>query len=661
MAITYVEGSTVTKGNDWCSFIGYEYNADPYPNDYYRISTYMGFHTKGGWVESGTRKYTLTESGGSSGSATEKGKPKIANNTHHIAISKPDWHWQRKASAYTITISGKIVYSGSNHDGTSTVSKSFTIPALPYFTLSYNANGGSVSPTSKSVQYKSAVGTLPTPTRTGYTFAGWNISSSYVMPASNVTATASWNIIQYTISYNANGGSGAPSAQTKNYGTNITLSSTVPTKNGYTFLGWSTSSTATSATYSAGGTYSTNASATLYAIWKKTLTITYDTNTGSGTFPSQSTDIYNSTASATFTLNANQPTKQYYKFMGWGNGNNTYQPSQSVTISNDLPLTAIWELDYISPQIPSSIKAVRANSNHEEEDTGTYGLLQFSFARGSQGGVTFDTDPTITARYIEHGQDTSVASNWHTISGSISGSIYTAYFGGGGISNDKQYDIEISLQDDGYDANIYTTFISTVEFTIDINADGTAVSFFEPASDNDYRQVTNPIVDNIASYYELVSGEYVKTEDASITSGKTYYEFVNKLSAPSMTADEMTDFIDSLNRDFRGSVDWIVEEGTNYIRTDSGIQICWLNTTGNVAVNGAYGSLYIGAYNWTFPKAFASTPTVTVGMARWGTGASWGTVSGIPDLDVVTIRIIDVASRASGITYFQAMAIGRWK
>ena len=49
---------------------------------------------------------------------------------------------------------------------------------------------------------------------------------------------------------------------------NLTLSSTKPTRTGYTFLGWATSSSATSATYSAGGTYSNNVAATLYAVWK---------------------------------------------------------------------------------------------------------------------------------------------------------------------------------------------------------------------------------------------------------------------------------------------------------------------------------------------------------------------------------------------------------
>ena len=83
----------------------------------------------------------------------------------------------------------------------------------------------------------------------------------------------------YTINYNANGGSGAPSAQTKYYAVDLTLSSTKPTRSGFKFLGWSTSSSATSASYQSGGTYTTNASATLYAVWQAETTLaTYVTN-----------------------------------------------------------------------------------------------------------------------------------------------------------------------------------------------------------------------------------------------------------------------------------------------------------------------------------------------------------------------------------------------
>ena len=73
--------------------------------------------------------------------------------------------------------------------------------------------------------------------------------------------------VTYTISYNANGGEGEPAAQVKIHGATLTLSSTIPTRAGYDFLGWVTTSTATRASYSAGGSYTGNANATLYAVW----------------------------------------------------------------------------------------------------------------------------------------------------------------------------------------------------------------------------------------------------------------------------------------------------------------------------------------------------------------------------------------------------------
>lgn len=72
----------------------------------------------------------------------------------------------------------------------------------------------------------------------------------------------------YTVSYNANGGSGAPGSQTKWYGTNLTLSTTRPTRSGYNFKGWATSSGAATASVQPGATYSANAGATYYAVWE---------------------------------------------------------------------------------------------------------------------------------------------------------------------------------------------------------------------------------------------------------------------------------------------------------------------------------------------------------------------------------------------------------
>lgn len=120
------------------------------------------------------------------------------------------------------------------------------------------------------------------PSRTGYTLKGYsqnkNATSADLGPSDTLWWTQSdnwmhtftvyciWQINTYTVSYNANGGSGAPSSQTKTYGVNLTLSSTVPTRTNYIFQGWATSSTG-SVAYQPGGTYTANAGVTLYAVW----------------------------------------------------------------------------------------------------------------------------------------------------------------------------------------------------------------------------------------------------------------------------------------------------------------------------------------------------------------------------------------------------------
>lgn len=88
----------------------------------------------------------------------------------------------------------------------------------------------------------------------------------------NGTSSASQTITvpalaSHTVSFNANGGTGAPGNQTKWYGTVLTLSTIKPTRTNYEFLGWSTSSTGT-ADYQPGGQYGADADVTLYAVWK---------------------------------------------------------------------------------------------------------------------------------------------------------------------------------------------------------------------------------------------------------------------------------------------------------------------------------------------------------------------------------------------------------
>ena len=92
---------------------------------------------------------------------------------------------------------------------------------------------------------------------------------------SNTTTIVSNSFnVGYSVEYNANGGTTTCSVQRKEHGKNLTLCSTTPIRSGYTFAGWSDSSTATSKKYDTSGTYTDNSPVKLYAVWKRTTTVT---------------------------------------------------------------------------------------------------------------------------------------------------------------------------------------------------------------------------------------------------------------------------------------------------------------------------------------------------------------------------------------------------
>lgn len=91
-----------------------------------------------------------------------------------------------------------------------------------------------------------------------------------------VTSTAP---ATYAISYNANGGTGAPAAQTKTAGVPLTLTTAVPARTGYKLLGWAESSSASAPQYHSGESFTKDAKTTLYAVWGKELEITGGTGT----------------------------------------------------------------------------------------------------------------------------------------------------------------------------------------------------------------------------------------------------------------------------------------------------------------------------------------------------------------------------------------------
>ena len=356
----------------------------------------------------------------------------------------------------------------------------------------------------------------------------------------------------YTISYNANGGSGAPSSQTKAHGTALTLSSTTPTRSGWTFMGWGTSADDTTADYAAGGTYSTDAPATLYAIWKKDITMSFNVNGGdSGSAPSSETkSIYNATADTSFTVPSQTPTRTNYRFTGWKVGSTTtiVQPAGTVTLSSSATLYAQWEEDYIPPKF-GTITVYRTDSSGSTNNgTGTYAKLVFSWTEGSLAGTTLTT--TATATYRNH---TSTATPT-TITTSTGTSISTV-FGGGGLAADQQYDVFLTLSVSGHTDVTYITYISTENFTIDVNADGTTVAFMMIAPDT--------ATGVIAPDYNL----YI---DQTAQSGTDYYlvDAINDLSWEDLL-DDIHGFIDTSTNE-TGSIPegGVPATNSSFTRTD---------------------------------------------------------------------------------------------
>lgn len=192
----------------------------------------------------------------------------------------------RSNATATYTVSYSANYSGGTNpsSGTATKTTKYSFNGWKATNGTTYAAGGSYTAnaaTTMTAQWTSSASTtsvtLPTPTRTGYTFGGWykesactnkvgNGGASYT-PTASIQLFAKWTINTWTVAYSANGGTGAPASQTKTYGQTLTLSSTRPARSGYTFLGWATKSDGTGTAYAPGGSYTANAAATLYAVW----------------------------------------------------------------------------------------------------------------------------------------------------------------------------------------------------------------------------------------------------------------------------------------------------------------------------------------------------------------------------------------------------------
>ena len=186
------------------------------------------------------------------------------------------------------------------------------------YTITFDTNGGSeIAPITQD--YGTGITAPDNPTRKGYTFKGWDKEIPETMPAGNITVKAQWEINQYTITFDTNGGSEIVPI-TQDYGTEITAPDN-PTRKGYTFKGWDKEIPETMPAENI----------TVKAQWEiNQYTITFDTNGGSEIAPI--TQDYGTEITA-----PDNPTRKGYTFKGWHKEIPETMPAENITI------TARWK------------------------------------------------------------------------------------------------------------------------------------------------------------------------------------------------------------------------------------------------------------------------------------------------------------------------------
>ncbi|MBR3320194.1 InlB B-repeat-containing protein [Candidatus Saccharibacteria bacterium] len=266
------------------------------------------------------------------------------------------------------------------------------------FNLAYDANGGLGAPAMQTSGLKASPShtftiSNTTPTYSGYEFLGWALTRNSTEPdfvgGSSLTVTnegtttiyAVWRPrFRFTLSYNANGGAGAPESQDSgyvaSYSHTFTISSAVPTRTNYEFMGWSVSSSASTASYQPGGTITVAGNTVLFAVWRRiyTYSLIYDANGGTGAPPTQTYTGPNS--STTFTISSTRPTNGDTDFVGWSTasaaGSASYQPGDEITLSTNVKLYAVWRSPYMQDFYCLSLRRGESTTLIDNRDSNKY-------------------------------------------------------------------------------------------------------------------------------------------------------------------------------------------------------------------------------------------------------------------------------------------------
>ena len=292
------------------------------------------------------------------------------------------------------------------------------------YTITFDTNGGSeIAPITQD--YGTEITAPDNPTRKGYTFKGWDKEIPETMPAENITVKAQWEINQYTITFDTNGGSEiAPITQ--DYGTKITAPDN-PTRKGYTFKGWDKEIPETMPAENI----------TVKAQWKiNQYTITFDTNGGNEVAPI--TQDYGTKITAP----AN-PTRKGYTFKGWDKEIPETMPAENITI------TARWK----DTEKPTGEIIIGTNKWNEFLNELTFGIFFKDTQEVTINAV--DNSGVVFVSYLVTDKELSEAE--------LNSLVFRAYEEPFSIDPNGEYIVYVMLVDE----NINITYLRTDRLTLD--------------------------------------------------------------------------------------------------------------------------------------------------------------------------------------------------
>ena len=292
------------------------------------------------------------------------------------------------------------------------------------YTITFDTNGGSeIAPITQD--YGTAITAPDNPTRKGYTFKGWDKEIPETMPADNITVKAQWEINQYTITFDINGGSEIDSI-TQDYGTKITAPAD-PTRKGYTFKGWDKEIPETMPADNI----------TVKAQWEiNQYTITFDTNGGSEIAPI--TQDYGTKITA-----PDNPTRKGYTFKGWDKKIPETMPAENITI------TARWR----DTEKPTGEIIIGTNKWNEFLNELTFGIFFKNTQEVTINAV--DNSGVVFVSYLVTDKELSEAE--------LNSLVFRAYEEPFCIDPNGEYIIYVMLVDE----NINITYLRSDRLTLD--------------------------------------------------------------------------------------------------------------------------------------------------------------------------------------------------